>query len=347
MELRVFSVDELLKARRAMQITTASEAAKKAWETRKFGGSHKTELPAKGQVLKPREEVKHEIPEASKKDYSKFRNNLREYFTTQNEYRDLQGQIEGKKAELEDQMKVIRPYLAKMQNLETKENKFRAKFEDDGFKYEFLQFTLTRTPYKELYTEAFSKLNDQAKAEMTAIQKKLGQTYAQEKFERESLTKAESIVDHLKKLCAIKEKGLELLKKIATPGLRKAIMLKLAPEVFEEYKRGNRLVVVSPMVGEADLEKDEEDDMEIITLDEALMEKSKEKQPFQIDGKINKELLAQIEEDKGKIKAHYRGDFVVKEPGVPDHKGRPSAIIEMTSGKWKGGTFEIFLNGIE
>lgn len=174
--------------------------------------------------------------------------------------------------------------------------------------------------------------------------------YSTEKFERKEITKSATIADHLKRIVALKEQGLELFRKLLADKIQKGVFLKLPPQVLEAYNRGQRFVIMSPMAYES-LSKDEreEDDMEtdILTLDEALLEKSKGKQTFQVDGKISKELLTQITEDKDKIKAHYRGDFVVKEPGVPDHKGRPSAIIEMTSGKWKGGTFEIFLNGIE
>jgi hypothetical protein len=184
-------------------------------------------LPAKGAVLKERGVIE-EAATAEKKlpeGYEAAKSEMSEYFKIQNEIRGLKGQIEEKAKAMEERMSRIRPWLAKLENLEKKEGKFKAKFQEDGFEYEFSQFTRTTYPYSDLYTKAFAKLSAEQQEELRGVEKALQKITSQEKFERKepvakSLIKAEDpgskLEEHLKNLVGLKEKGLRLFQRLMT-----------------------------------------------------------------------------------------------------------------------------------
>jgi len=215
------TVEEKAKAAaRGETLADIAEADRKMAEKLSAYSSVKT-IPAKGQVLKEREEpkpvnIKEELKQAG---FEGFKGDLDAYFKTQAELKALKASIEEKSNALEESMSKIRPYLAKLENLEKKENKFRAKFHEDGFEYEFLQFTRSSVPWKDMYIHAFNKLSDEQKGEMRKLETSLQKLTAQEKFERESVSKSlaitkPDILGHLKNLIAAKEKGLRLFQKM-------------------------------------------------------------------------------------------------------------------------------------
>lgn len=171
-------------------------------------------IPAKGTVLKEREYPKTEV---SDKQFSKL---LDSYFQTQDKVKTLKEQIMKYEKEMSEVMDKIRPYLAKMDNLEKEENKFKTEFDEGGWRYRFLQFTRETKPYKDLYIRAFNMLTEIQKKEMEGLEKALSKITVQEKFERE-MKKAEAneeisedkieIADRLKRLALWKEIGVKLL----------------------------------------------------------------------------------------------------------------------------------------
>jgi len=216
-----WEVDETGKVRPSSLESFKTRQTEVAAKKKEAAEKEKTAIPAKGTVLKEREEpkpvnIKEELKQAG---FEGFKGDLDAYFKTQAELKALKASIEEKSNALEESMSKIRPYLAKLENLEKKENKFRAKFHEDGFEYEFLQFTRSSVPWKDMYIHAFNKLSDEQKGEMRKLETSLQKLTAQEKFERESVSKSlaitkPDILGHLKNLIAAKEKGLRLFQKM-------------------------------------------------------------------------------------------------------------------------------------
>ena len=172
-------------------------------------------IPQKGAVLKERGTLTQKI-EGSKKAVKEFDGLLHDYFNLQGSIKELKNQVESKEGELDASMNQIRPLLSKLDNLEKEENKFKTEFESGDWKYRFIQYPRSATQYKDLYIKAFNMLNEAQKGEMKKAEDVLQKITSQEKFSRESLSKADKsneLVSSLTKLVELKEKGLRVLKK--------------------------------------------------------------------------------------------------------------------------------------
>ena len=153
-------------------------------------------IPAKGEKLKEREDIKPEAKDVMKsKEAKEFSQLLDSYFYIQKEMSEMKNLLKQHEDELSSVMGKIRPYLSKMENLEKEENKFRAEFKEGDWSYKFLQFTRESKPYKELYIKAFNMLNDKAQEELKKVEEALKSITAQEKFERKPLEKSLKSMD--------------------------------------------------------------------------------------------------------------------------------------------------------
>jgi hypothetical protein len=186
---------------KAVEVATEEPRGHKQY-VRTVRGKTQT-IPQKGSTIKEREKIekpkKEEVRQKPEEvlhgeEHQQFTKLLDQYFHASEEVKMMTNLIDQHKTELESVMSEIRPMLAKFDNLEKAENKFRTEFKEGDWDYKFLSFSRESKPYKDLYTKAFNLLNDMQKSEMKTAEEALKKITAQEKFGREAVKKALSYI---------------------------------------------------------------------------------------------------------------------------------------------------------